>query len=493
MDTFRFIKARDVSHAVQAASHSTTAQQGAEVRFVAGGTTLLDLMKLNVERPRQVVDINSLPLDKVEKLPDGRLRIGALVRNFDLAHHSAVQSEYSVLSQALLSGASAQLRNMATTGGNLLQRTRCVYFRNSSAAVVVDLVESKFDRVRIALGGVGTKRWRSREAEEALEGRTADQSVFRDAAVAALRDARPQSENGFKVGAGKGCLAHALTLGTKTAQDRCGEATMATIPNAVPSTIGGSLPRVDGPLKVSGAAMYTSDHHFPDMLYAVPVCSTVAKGRIASLDTSVAERMVGVKAVYHQANIGPLFRSAPAGQLSAYLDERRPPFEDDVIRYYGQYVAVVVAQTFEQAGAAAAAVKVTYSEEKPDVRTHLDADEEPRVASSRGNTDEAFASAPVKLDEAYGTPVETHNPIELHASVAVWDGQSFTLYETTQGVANHRDVLAQMLDVPPENVRVISRFLGSAFGGKLLPCPHSPLAPPASPNPNPPLKLLFIR
>ncbi len=121
MDTFRFIKARDVSHAVQAASHSTTAQQGAEVRFVAGGTTLLDLMKLNVERPRQVVDINSLPLDKVEKLPDGRLRIGALVRNFDLAHHSAVQSEYSVLSQALLSGASAQLRNMATTGGNLLQ------------------------------------------------------------------------------------------------------------------------------------------------------------------------------------------------------------------------------------------------------------------------------------------------------------------------------------------------------------------------------------
>src|SRR5258708_697702 len=355
MDTFRFIKARDVSHAVQAASHSTTAQQGAEVRFVAGGTTLLDLMKLNVERPRQVVDINSLPLDKVEKLPDGRLRIGALVRNFDLAHHSAVQSEYSVLSQALLSGASAQLRNMATTGGNLLQRTRCVYFRNSSAAVVVDLVEGKFDRVRIALGGVGTKPWRAREAEEALEGRTADQSVFRDAAVAALRDARPQSENGFKVELAKRCLAHALTLATKTAQDRCGEATMATIPNAVPSTIGGSLPPVDGPLKVSGAAMYTSDHHFPGMLYAVPVCSTIAKGRIASLDSSAAERMAGVRAVYHQGNIGPLFRSAPAGQLDAYLKDRRPPFEDDVIRYYGQYVAVVVAQTFEQAGAAASA------------------------------------------------------------------------------------------------------------------------------------------
>ena len=134
MDTFRFIKARDVSHAVQEASRSTTAQQGAEIRFVAGGTTLLDLMKLEVERPSQVIDINHLPLGNVEKLPDGRLKIGALVRNFDLAHHAIVQSEYSVLSQALLAGASAQLRNMATTAGNLLQRTRCVYFRNTALA-----------------------------------------------------------------------------------------------------------------------------------------------------------------------------------------------------------------------------------------------------------------------------------------------------------------------------------------------------------------------
>src|SRR5260221_13586098 len=91
-------------------------------------------MKLNVERPRQVVDINSLPLDKVQKLPDGRLRIGALVRNFDLAHHSPVQSEHSLLSQALLPGATAQLRNIATPGGNLPPRTRSDYFRNTATA-----------------------------------------------------------------------------------------------------------------------------------------------------------------------------------------------------------------------------------------------------------------------------------------------------------------------------------------------------------------------
>ena len=268
---------------------------------------------------------------------------------------------------------------------------------------------------------------------------------------------------------------------------------MATIRNTVPSTIAGSLPRIDGPLKVSGSAMYTSDHHFPGMLYAVPVCSTIAKGRIASLDSSDAVGMPGVRAIYHQGNIGPLFRSAPASGISAYLDERRPAFEDDVIRYYGQYVAVVVARTFEQAEAAASAIKVIYSEETPDVRTHLDPEGEPKVASFRGTPDEAFASAPIKIDEIYGTPVETHNPIELHASVAVWDGQSFTLYETTQGVVNHRDVLAQMLGVPAENVRVVSRFLGSGFGGKLFPWPHSLLAAAASRNLNRPVKLVVSR
>jgi xanthine dehydrogenase YagS FAD-binding subunit len=103
---------------------------GADVRFVAGGTNLVDLMKLDVEQPKQVVDINGLPLDRIERLPNGGLRIGALVRNSTLAHDANVTRDYPVLSQALLSGASPQLRNMATTGGNLLQRTRCQYFRD---------------------------------------------------------------------------------------------------------------------------------------------------------------------------------------------------------------------------------------------------------------------------------------------------------------------------------------------------------------------------
>ncbi len=324
MEMFTYTKAAEVPQALQAAAQP-------QAKFIAGGTTLLDLMKLNVERPNKLVDINLLPLSQVEKLPGGGLKIGALVRNSDLAHDPAVQSDYSVLSQALLSGASAQLRNMATTGGNLLQRTRCMYFRNdamacnkrapgsgcsaiegdnrtlailgtskaciatnpsdmnvaltaleatihiqgakgeravpigdffllpgstpqretvlepgelitfvslpppkagskqvylklrdrasyefalSSAAIVAVINGGKLDYVRVALGGVGTKPWRSFEAEKVLHGKTPDEKTYREAAEAALRGAQPQSENAFKVSLAKRCITHALTLAT---------------------------------------------------------------------------------------------------------------------------------------------------------------------------------------------------------------------------------------------------------------------------------------
>ena len=334
MQSFEFLRAQNASAAVAASARSNTAQQGASVRFVAGGTTLLDLMKLNVERPLQVVDINRLPLDKIEPLPDGGLKIGATVRNADLAHDPIVQRDYAVLSQALLAGASAQLRNMATTGGNLLQRTRCMYFRDTStpcnkrepgtgcsaigganrtlailgtseyciatnpsdmnvamavleatihvqgvkgvrsipftdfhvlpgntpqretvlepgdlithvtlppaapgsrsfylklrdrasyefalasAAVVVTVADGKVARARMALGGVGTMPWRSTEAESLLTGQLVGDPAFRRAADAALRDAKPQSQNGFKVELAKRCLVYALKQATQSA------------------------------------------------------------------------------------------------------------------------------------------------------------------------------------------------------------------------------------------------------------------------------------
>src|SRR3954447_6185268 len=132
MKTFEFVRPADAPTAIAAAAKAKTAQQGADIRFLAGGTTLVDLMKLNVETPSRLLDINRLPLAKIEATPDGGLSVGATVRNSDLANHAAVKRDYAVLSQALLAGASAQLRNMATTGGNLLQRTRCVYFRDTA-------------------------------------------------------------------------------------------------------------------------------------------------------------------------------------------------------------------------------------------------------------------------------------------------------------------------------------------------------------------------
>jgi xanthine dehydrogenase YagS FAD-binding subunit len=121
MKAFSYQRADSTAHAAAAA-----VKPGAKI--IAGGTNLLDLMKLQVETPSQLVDINRLPLDKIEETPDGGLRVGALVRNSDLAADSRVRQHYGVLSRALLAGASAQLRNKATTGGNLLQRTRCYYF-----------------------------------------------------------------------------------------------------------------------------------------------------------------------------------------------------------------------------------------------------------------------------------------------------------------------------------------------------------------------------
>src|SRR5438552_2599224 len=132
MKTFEFIRPPDPAAAVAIAARAKTSQQGADMRFLAGGTTLIDLMKVNVETPDKLIDINRLPLDTIEATRDGGLKIGATVRNSDLANHRAVQRDYAVLSQALLAGASAQLRNMATTAGNLLQRTRCMYFRDTA-------------------------------------------------------------------------------------------------------------------------------------------------------------------------------------------------------------------------------------------------------------------------------------------------------------------------------------------------------------------------
>jgi xanthine dehydrogenase YagR molybdenum-binding subunit len=277
-------------------------------------------------------------------------------------------------------------------------------------------------------------------------------------------------------------------------------------PTDIPPTspIGRSTPRWDGPLKVTGKAEYASDFRFPGMLYAVPVEATIANGRITKLDTAAAEKMPGVRAILHRGNIGKISRSTLGPGFEGVTDERRPPFADDVILYYGQYIALAVADTFENAKAAADAVRATYDKEKPNVGTDLKPDDEPdvvqttfaptkRLQSERGNADSAFASAPVKLDQTYVIPAETHNPIELQGTIAIWDGSMLTIYEESQGVFNLQSVLAQMFGLPKENVRVITRFVGSGFGSKLWPWTHCALAVAAARQVGKPVKLVISR
>ena len=278
------------------------------------------------------------------------------------------------------------------------------------------------------------------------------------------------------------------------------------ITQEIPTTspIGRRTPRVDGPLKVTGKAQYASDFKFPGMLYAVPVEATIANGRMIKLDTAAAEKMPGVRAIFQRENIGQIFRSVLGPGFEGVVDERRPPFADDIIRYYGQYIALAVADTFETAKAAADAVRATYVKDNPNVETDLKADDEPdevattfapvkRLQSERGDAESAFASAPVKLDQTYVTPAETHNPIELQATTAIWDGSTLTIYEESQGVFNLRGVLAQMFGLPRENVRVITKFVGSGFGSKLWPWTHCALAVAAARQLGKPIKLVISR
>ena len=180
------------------------------------------------------------------------------------------------------------------------------------------------------------------------------------------------------------------------------------------AVIGKAQPRIDGPLKVSGRAMYATDHHFPGMLYAVPVEATIANGKIEKLDTAAAEKMSHVRAIFHRENIGKISRSTPGEGFEGICIERRPPFEDDVIRYYGQYVALAVADTFEAAKAAADAVQVTYDEQKPNVATELQADDDPEVVVTPYGPEKRLQSERGDPDKARTIPGE-HRMHDLRA------------------------------------------------------------------------------
>ena len=245
--------------------------------------------------------------------------------------------------------------------------------------------------------------------------------------------------------------------------------------------LGRPLPRVDGPLKVTGRALYAYEYAgHGKAAYGFIVGATIANGRIAAIDASEALGLPGVLMVMTHLNSpsqGPYVTFAELTDSSRYYGAGRPVLADDEVRYHGEPVALVVAESLEAARDAAARVKVRYDKgPRPMSRVKAQASKAyaPKTVrgfietdTAKGDFAKAFDAAPVKIDAVYETPFQHHNAIELHASMAVWNGDAVTVYVSTQLPMACRDVLAATLQLPKEKVRVVCKFVGGGFGGKL--------------------------
>ncbi|GAB3686192.1 xanthine dehydrogenase family protein molybdopterin-binding subunit [Salinisphaera aquimarina] len=241
------------------------------------------------------------------------------------------------------------------------------------------------------------------------------------------------------------------------------------------SIIGAELPRIEGPDKLTGRARYAADFHPEGMTYAYGVYSTISSGTIVSIDTAQAMKCPGVIEIFHHDNFPKLHRSPGKFPEENVVDEKRIPFEDNTVHYAGQFVALVVADTFEHARAAAYKVKVDYDARAAaaNLAQGIEANGSTHANDSeRGDPEGAFESAAHRIDAVYTTPVETHNPMETHATVAQWVSGRLIVHESTQGVIFTRNTLSKVFDLDPSQLEVHADFIGSGFGGKLWVWPH---------------------
>ncbi|MVN21895.1 xanthine dehydrogenase family protein molybdopterin-binding subunit [Mucilaginibacter arboris] len=268
-------------------------------------------------------------------------------------------------------------------------------------------------------------------------------------------------------------------------------------------TVGKPIDRVDGRLKVTGGAKYSAEFDIKNMLYGVAVTSNVTKGRIKNINTSIAEKSPGVVGVMTYKNSMQLHSpssSDPGG--GKFAEKDLMPLQNDRIFYDGQIIAVVMAETFEQAEHAATLVKVDYQTEDPifDLEKNIEKAYKPASAStgsetqvSRGNADDALKTASLKVEQTYTTPVYHHNAMEPHATIALWQGETVMFYDSTQSVAGTKSLMSSMLGVPKEKVRVISYFIGGGFGSKGFSWPNTVLTAMAAKLVNRPVKLVLSR
>src|SRR5260370_11143904 len=256
--------------------------------------------------------------------------------------------------------------------------------------------------------------------------------------------------------------------------------------------VGKPLDRVDGRLKVTGGARYAYEmQQGPATAYGYVVEASIGRGRIKSIDTGAAERAPGVILVLTH-------RNAPK-QGAGNHHEAHPVLTSPEVLYYGLPVAFVVAETFEQARAAAYLVRVSYdrSPGKFSLRSGLDQARAPQGGappdSAVGDFAAAFAAAPVQLDVTYTTPLQSHAMMEPHATLAMWEGDNLILHTSNQMLNQGRDAVARTLEIPIENVRLISPFIGGGFGAKLWVNADAILAAIAARQLNRPVKTALTR
>jgi xanthine dehydrogenase YagR molybdenum-binding subunit len=268
--------------------------------------------------------------------------------------------------------------------------------------------------------------------------------------------------------------------------------------------IGKSVSRVDGRDKVTGRATYAAEFQVPHAAYAAVVRSTVARGRIREIEGTSAQRSPGVLAVLTYKNAPKLAYRPHKGAPDPVHGERLHVLQDEHVNHQGQPVALVIADTLEQAVHAATLVRVSYAEERavtdtsraePVLPTHDKSDQGAGQApeTHRGEPQQALARSPMRIDHEYLIPRENHNPIELHATTAAWNGNRLTLWDKSQYVRNVAEEIAAVFGIPEQNVRVISPFVGGAFGSGLRAWPHVTLAALGARAVNRPVKLMLSR
>ncbi len=257
--------------------------------------------------------------------------------------------------------------------------------------------------------------------------------------------------------------------------------------------VGAPVDRVDGRLKVTGAATYSAEVALPNLAYGVMVLSSTASGSVAAIDVAAARRAPGVIDVMTSRNAPRVdAKSKGAGDRTLMV------LQDDVVYYDRQPIAVVIADTFEHATDAASLVRARYAKAAAITRFDDAAEYKPGAGGRdpdlrKGDASAALAQAAVKVDHTYVVPVEHHNPMEPHATVAQWDGDRLTVYEATQGVVSARRKLAQVFGLPPTGVRVVAKFIGGGFGGKGTLWSHAVLAAMSAKLVGRPVKIALTR